>query len=90
MPIAPAPNAASILDRMSRSSSSARFRSVMSRAIFDAPTMLPFGSRIRETVREMSRRRPSFATLMVSKCSTRSPRRSRSRITYSSSTVLEG
>ena len=52
-----------------------RFRSVMSRATFDAPMTRPSSSRIGETVREMSIRRPSLATRTVSKCSTRSPRR---------------
>ena len=74
---APAPRNRSSL---ARRRASARFRSVMSRATFDAPTTRPSASRTGETVREMSSRRPSLATRTVSKCSTRSPRRSRSRI----------
>ena len=57
----------------SRSVSSARFRSEISLAIFEAPTMLPSSSLMGETVSEMGKSRPSFARRTVSKCSTRSP-----------------
>ena len=57
----------------------------MSRAIFDAPMMLPEPSRIGEIVSETSSRRPSLATRTVSNDSTRCPRRSCSRIACSSS-----
>ena len=43
-------------------SSSARLRSVMSLAIFEAPTIVPSASRIGETVSETSMRRPSLVT----------------------------
>ena len=46
---------------LSRSSSSARRRSVMSRATFDAPMMRPVPSLIGEMVSEMSRRVPILA-----------------------------
>jgi hypothetical protein len=46
--------------------SSACLRAVMSRAIFDAPTMRPSGPRMGETVSEMSMREPSLCTRTVS------------------------
>jgi hypothetical protein len=39
----------------------------MSRAVFDAPMMRPVESRIGDTVREISMRRPSLARRIVSK-----------------------
>ena len=57
------------------SSPSIRRRSEMFLAIFDAPTMVPDGSRIGETVSEMGTSVPSLRLRIVSKCSIRSPRR---------------
>ena len=54
-------------------SSSARLRSVMSLATFEAPMILPSASRIGETLSETSMMRPSFVRRLVSKWSTRSP-----------------
>src|ERR1700739_777451 len=54
--------------------SSDSFRSVISRAIFDAPTTRPLASLIGEIVRETCRWRPSLVVRTVSKCSKRSPR----------------
>jgi hypothetical protein len=45
---------------------SSRARSVTSRAIFEAPMMVPWSSRIGETVSEMEREVPSFLSRMVS------------------------
>ena len=59
-------------------------RSLMSRAIFDAPTILPSALPIGETVSETSTGVPSLRTRTVSKWSIRSPRRRRSRIVTSS------
>ena len=53
--------------------SSARFRSLTSRTILDAPTTLPASSLIGEIVRETWMRLPSARTRSVSKCSIRSP-----------------
>jgi hypothetical protein len=54
--------------RCSRSrSASTRRRSVMSRAILEAPMMRPLASRTGETVREISMRVPSLRTRSVSK-----------------------
>ena len=64
--------------------SSARFRSVTSRATFEAPTTTPALLRTGETVSETKTRRPSLPMRSVSKWSTRSPRRSRDRIVSSS------
>src|SRR2546426_520076 len=50
---------------------SARLRSVMSRAIFEAPMMRPSLSLIRDTVRDTSMCVPSFLRRTVSKCSIR-------------------
>ena len=58
----------------SRSASSARLRSVMSRATFDAPMILPPASWIGETVSDTSTRPPSLRVRCVSKWSTCSPR----------------
>ena len=52
--------------RCSASSRSARFRSPMSRAIFEAPTMRPERSRTGEMVSDTSTGRPSRATRTVS------------------------
>ena len=79
------PRSASTASWSRRRSASARRRSVMSRAILNAPMTRPSSSRTGETVREISTCRPPLATRTVSKCSTRSPRRSRSRIARSSS-----
>jgi hypothetical protein len=49
-----------------RSVASASLRSVMSRAIFEAPTMRPSEPLIGETVSEMSTGEPSLRTLTVS------------------------
>ena len=68
-----------------RSSSSARFVSVMSRAIFDAPTTLPAPSKSGETVSDTWMWLPSLRSLSVSKDSTRSPRPMAPRILGSSS-----
>ena len=65
--------------------SSKRRRSLMSRAIFEAPTTRPVESLTGETVSDTSTRRPSFVTRTVSKCSTRSPRRTLARTVSSSS-----
>ena len=54
---------------------SARLRSEISRAIFDAPTTTPSALRIGETLSEMGTSRPSRACRTVSKCSTRRPAR---------------
>jgi hypothetical protein len=64
---------------------SSTLRSVMSRAIFEAPMTTPCSFRIGETVIERSSNRPSFARRTVSKCSTRTPRRIREMISFSSS-----
>ena len=63
----------------SASACSAFMRSVMSRAIFDAPTTLPCAFLSGETEREILTNAPSLRTRVVSKCSMRSPRTSRSR-----------
>ncbi len=63
---------------------------VMSRATFDAATTRPPSSRTGDMVTEMSMTRPSFETRTVSNGSTRSPRRSLSRITTSSSSRSGG
>ena len=47
-------------------SSSARCRSLMSRAIFEAPTTVPCSSRIGETLKETATRPPSFRSRTVS------------------------
>ena len=65
---------------LSRSASSACLRPVMSRAIFEAPTIAPLASRIGEMVTETSIFVPSFLTRTVSKCSMLSPRRMRARM----------
>jgi hypothetical protein len=57
---------------------SARFRSVMSRAILEAPIRAPCSSRIGDTVSEIGTRVPSRRRLSVSKWTTFSPRRRRS------------
>ena len=64
--------------------SSARLRPVLSRAIFEAPTMAPLLSLIGEMVAEMLILLPSLRTRTVSKCSTRSPRPMRARMLASS------
>ena len=71
-------------------STSARFRSVMSRATFAAPMIVPSASRIGETLSETSMTRPSFVSRWVSKWPTRSPRRMRSRIRTMSSEWVSG
>ena len=53
---------------------------VMSRAIFDAPMILPSALLTGEIVRDTSTRLPSFRNRTVSKCSIRSPRLSCSMI----------
>ena len=58
---------ASIMDR---ASSAASLWLVRSRAIVDAPTIVPSASRIGETVSETGNTVPSFRTRMVSRCST--------------------
>ncbi len=68
-----------------RSAPSARFFSVMSLAIFEAPTIAPEAPRIGEMVKDTWTRRPCFVIRTVSKCSIRSPRRRRSRMRVSSS-----
>ena len=65
--------------------SSASLRSVMSRATFDAPTTRPAASLMGEIVKEISRSVPSLRMRQVSKCSTSTPRLSRSRMIASSS-----
>ncbi len=74
----------------SRIAASMRLRCVMSRAIDEAPTIRSLASRTGETVTETSMRRPFFATRVVSKCSIRSPRLSRSRIPGSSGLSSRG
>ena len=68
----------------------AQWKRIVSRETFDAPMTRPSASRTGETVSEISRRRPSFATRTVSKWSIRSPRTSRARIVRSSSTRSGG
>ena len=63
----------------------ARFCSVMSRAIFDAPTILPSAFLTGETVNETAIRLPCLRCRTVSKWSIRSPRLMRVRIARSSS-----
>ena len=55
-------------------SSSANFRSLMSRATFDTPTGLPVEFMIGDAVTDTSISRPSFVSRNVSKWSIRSPR----------------
>jgi hypothetical protein len=62
----------------------------MSRAIFEAPTMVPLASRTGEIVTDTSINLPSLVARIVSKWSTRSPRRRRSRIIGSSSSRSGG
>ena len=57
----------------------------MSRAIFEIPIIFPVSSLIDEMVKETSTSSPSFRRRTVSKCSIRSPRRSRSMMGGSSS-----
>ena len=71
---------------LSFSACSSFLRSVISRAIADAPKMVPAASRIGEMLNATSTRRPSFVALTVSKFRTRSPARIRSRIAESSPT----
>ena len=68
----------------SRSAASARFSSVTSRPIAEAPMMAPSASRRGDTVTDTWTRRPSLRTRTVSYGSTCSPRLSRVR-TWSSS-----
>ena len=56
-----------------RLAASARFRSLMSRAIFDAPMTVPSSSRIGDTVSEIGTSDPSLRRRIVSKCVTDSP-----------------
>ncbi len=58
----------------SRNASSVRLRSVMSRAILEAPISRPSLPRMGEMVSDTSTRRPDLARRTVSKCSMRSPR----------------
>jgi hypothetical protein len=68
-----------------RSRSASAFRvSVMSRAIFEAPMIVPAALRTGEIDREIINRRPSLVTRIVSKCSMRWPFRSRARMSSSS------
>ena len=78
--------------RASRSASSVKARRVvvMSRATFEAPTSRPAASHTGETVSETSMICPSARRRRVSKCSTRSPRCSRSMKTRSSSSWPSG
>ena len=62
----------------------------MSRAIFKAPTTRPVESLTGQTVSDTSTRRPSFVTRTVSKCSTRSPRRTLARTVSSSARRASG
>ncbi len=48
-------------------SASRRFRSEISRAIFEAPTTVPSSSRIGDTVSEMATREPFLRRRIVSK-----------------------
>jgi hypothetical protein len=64
--------------------------SVMSRATFDAPTIRPELSFSGEIVRDISAIDPSLRFRTVSKCSIRSPRLSRARISASSAKRSSG
>ncbi len=72
------------------SSASARFRSVMSRAMVDAPVTAPDASRMGETVSETARWTPSLATRSVSRVSTASPLATACRMSCSSSRRSRG
>ena len=76
--------------RSCRRSSSMRRRSVMSRAIFEAPTMRPVESLTGDTVIDTSISRRSRVMRTVSKCSTRSPRRSLAMTSSSSARRSSG
>jgi hypothetical protein len=62
----------------------------MSLAILEAPMIRPCASLIGELVSEISIFRPSFVMRTVSRCSTVSPRRIRSRICSSSAVRSSG
>jgi len=67
-----------------RSSSTARFDSVMSRATADVPATAPAASRIGERVTDTSIVVPSLRTRWVSNCLAGSPRRKRPAVSGSS------
>ena len=68
----------------SKSAASVSFRSVISRAIFEIPTIRPGASRMGEMVREMCTSSPFLRRRRVSKCSIRSPEVTFRRISGSS------
>src|SRR5947199_727196 len=70
--------------------SSPRRRSLMSRAVFEAPMTSPFAFLIGDTVREISKRVPSFRMRVISKCSIFSPWLMRARISSSSASRSGG
>ncbi len=72
-----------------RSSSLSR-RSLMSRATFDAPMMVPLAVRTGDTVSEIGIRRPSLVRRTVSKWSTLSPLRIRASTSSSSAPRSSG
>jgi hypothetical protein len=69
--------------------SSARLRSLRSRAIFEAPMMVPAVVRTGDTVTTIGMRSPPLATRTVSKWSITSPARRRA-MTFSSSAKRSG